>query len=303
MKRQIDTIIRNTLRKGRDIYLPEVGTLIVRRNAAVRTSNNRIEAPYREVLFTGENRGESIVDIIVRITSVTHGRATDIYNQWLQLSRRDGAVTIVGVGVVRDRNFVADESLASVLNPSKREFVALRPKTNTLVYLLALLCVLCAVGIGGYLLYANGAFDVVKGVEQVAVAESETSAEPMVEPIQESVTEPEPIVTAEPSPVVEPSQPEPIATSNATEQGGLQPMIKGASYAVWGVYTERANAERYMRIVNARFENVRSQVYIYGERYMVAVCESTSRSECVRYVSGLKARDAAFKDMWVYTNK
>ena len=50
MKRQIDTIILNTLRKGRDLYLPEIGTLVVRRNAAVRNAN-KIEAPYREVLF------------------------------------------------------------------------------------------------------------------------------------------------------------------------------------------------------------------------------------------------------------
>ena len=301
MKRQIDTIIRNTLRKGRDLYLPEVGTLIVRRKSAVRTSSKRMEAPYKEVLFTGENRGESIVDIIVRITSVTHGRAMDIYSQWLQLSQRDGVVSIDGVGVVRDRKFEADESLAGVLNPSRRDFVALRPQTHTLVYVLASLCVLFAVGVGGYMLYANGAFDGVMTTEQVVVAEVEPSVEPIAELIQEQIAEPESIATVEPSPVVDPSQTEPVV-ADTTADNALQPMLKGASYAVWGVYAERANAERYMKIVNTRFEGVYSKVYIYGERYMVAVCECSSRSECVRYVSALKSGNAAFKDMWVYTN-
>ena len=79
-------------------------------------------------------------------------------------------------------------------------------------------------------------------------------------------------------------------------------MSAGYSYAVWGVYSERANAERYMRVVKSRFSDLESHIYIYGERYMVAVYERPSRSECVRLVARLKSRDVAFKDMWVYTN-
>jgi hypothetical protein len=58
-----------------------------------------------------------------------------------------------------------------------------------------------------------------------------------------------------------------------------------------------------MRHVNSRFEDVRSRIYIYGERYMVAVYEESSRGECARLVTALKKRDVAFKDMWVYTNR
>lgn len=312
MKRQIDTIILNTLRKGRDLYLPEIGTLVVRRNAAVRNAN-KIEAPYREVLFTGENRGESIIDIMVRITSVTHSRAMAIYDQWLQKSLRDGVVVIGKVGSICDRKFVADESLDGTLNPSRKKRVALRPHTNTLVYVLAMLCVLIAVGAGGYMLYTGGVFGTIgegKSASEPIVTESVEAVIPIDEQ-QETGVQTESVAQAEAEDVSVELKPAPSEaptakaqkTTSATNEYEPLPMSRGASYAVWGVYSERANAERYMRHVNSRFEDVRSRIYIYGERYMVAVYEESSRGECARLVTALKKRDAAFKDMWVYTNR
>ena len=310
MKKQIDTIIFNTLRKGRDLYLPSVGTLVVRRASAERSSKHRVEAPYREVVFTGENRGVSLIDIIVLIASVTQERATDIYGQWLQQSQTDGVVTIGGVGVVRDRQFIADKSFAEKMNPS-RKFVALPSRSHKTLYAFVALCVLVAVGVGGYMLYSNGALQSVRGVanqEQVAEESQSTLIEPTASSEQEPTSAQEtvaaPSVASEQSavavqePVVEQTDVSPYTTDAYTPL----PMSAGYSYAVWGVYSERANAERYMRVVKSRFSDLESHIYIYGERYMVAVYERPSRSECVRLVARLKSRDAAFKDMWVYTN-
>lgn len=310
MKKQIDTIIFNTLRKGRDLYLPSVGTLVVRRASAERSSKHRIEAPYREVVFTGENRGVSLIDIIVLIASVTQERATDIYGQWLQQSQTDGVVTIGGVGVVRDRQFIAEKSFAEKMNPS-RKFVALPSRSHKAVYALVALCVLVAVGVGGYMLYSNGVLQSVRGVvnqEQVAEESQSTLTEPTASSEQEPTTVQEtvaaPSVASEQSAdaVQEPVVEQAVVSPHTTDAYAPLPMSAGYSYAVWGVYSERANAERYMRAVKSRFSDLESHIYIYGERYMVAVYERPSRSECVRLVARLKSRDAAFKDMWVYTN-
>jgi|GEM_PF-2190165 len=315
MKKQIDTIIFNTLRKGRDLYLPSVGTLVVRRASAERSSKHRIEAPYREVVFTGENRGVSLIDIIVLIASVTQERALDIYSQWLQQSQTDGVVTIGGVGVVRDRQFIAEKSFAEKMNPS-RKFVALPSRSHKALYAFVALCVLVAVGVGGYMLYSNGALQSVRSVanqERVAEESQSTLIEPTASSEQEPTTVQETVaalsVASEQSavavqePVVEQAVVEQAVVSpHTTDAYAPLPMSAGYSYAVWGVYSERANAERYMRAVRSRFGDLESHIYIYGERYMVAVYERPSRSECVRLVARLKSRDAAFKDMWVYTN-
>lgn len=310
MKKQIDTIIFNTLRKGRDLYLPNVGTLVVRRASAERSSKHRVEAPYREVVFTGENRGVSLIDIIVLIASVTQERATDIYSQWLQQSQTDGVVTIGGVGVVRDRQFIAEKSFAEKMNPS-RKFIALPSRSHKTLYAFVALCVLVAVGVGGYMLYSNGALQSVRSVvnqEQVAEESQSTLIEPTASSEQEPTTVQEavaaPSVASEQSAdaVQEPVVEQAVVSPHTTDAYAPLPMSAGYSYAVWGVYSERANAERYMRAVKNRFSDLESHIYIYGERYMVAVYERPSRSECVRLVARLKSRDAAFKDMWVYTN-
>ncbi len=310
MKKQIDTIIFNTLRKGRDLYLPSVGTLVVRRASAERSSKHRVEAPYREVVFTGENRGVSLIDIIVLIASVTQERALDIYSQWLQQSQTDGVVTIGGVGVVRDRQFIAEKSFAEKMNPS-RKFVALPSRSHKTLYAFVALCVLVAVGVGGYMLYSNGALQSVRSVanqEQVAEESQSTLIEPTASSEQEPTSAQEtvtaPSVASEQSAVAvqELVVEQAVVSPHTTDAYTLLPMSAGYSYAVWGVYSERANAERYMRAVKSRFSDLESHIYIYGERYMVAVYERPSRSECVRLVARLKSRDAAFKDMWVYTN-
>ena len=78
-------------------------------------------------------------------------------------------------------------------------------------------------------------------------------------------------------------------------------MTAGYSYAVWGVYVELVNAEDGMKTVNRRFDDIDSRIYRYGDRYMVALYERPTRSECVRIVENLKERSKSFGEVWVYT--
>ena len=305
MKQQIDNLIRNLLGEGQDIYLPQVGTLMVRRRPAMMTSSKVVSAPYREVTFTGEQRGESWLDIIVSMTDVTTERAEAIYEQWLQQVRRDDEVRIDGVGVVRQRQFEPEKSFVTYLNPQPRKSVKLRPRTNYLFYVLASLCILFAIGVAGYTLYLEQLFaermdkpfsfalcgerietsteqpSEVQVVENASVAAHEPAAEPVAE--LEIVSEPVE------EPVVEKVQP--------------LDMKMGYSYAVWGVYSELKNAEYYVGLVSERYIDLTPAIYNYNNRYMVAVFERKSRGECAELVGRLKELSPSFREMWVYTKR
>ena len=305
MKQQIDNLVRNLLGEGQDIYLPQVGTLMVRRRPAMMTSSKVVSAPYREVTFTGEQRGESLVDIIISMTDVTGERAEAIYDQWLQQVRRDDEVRIDGVGVVRQRQFEPEKSFVTYLNPQPRKSVKLRPRTNYLFYVLASLCILFAIGVAGYTLYSEQLFaermdkpfffalrgdsDEITTEKSSAVQEFESVPAAAQEPVAEAVAELEIVSEPVEEPVVEKAQP--------------LDMKMGYSYAVWGVYSELKNAEYYVGLVSERYIDLTPAIYKYNNRYMVAVFERKSRGECAELVDRLKELSPAFRDMWVYTKR
>ncbi|MBQ5635407.1 MAG: hypothetical protein IIV10_03760 [Alistipes sp.] len=301
MKQQIDNLIRNLLGEEHDIYLPQVGTLMVRRRPATMPSSKMVMAPYREVTFTGEQRGESLVEIIISMTDVTSERAEAIYEQWLQQVRRDDEVRIDGVGVVRQRQFEAEKSFVAYLNPQPRKSVVLRPRTNYLFYLLASLCILFAVGVAGYILYSEQLF--AERMEKPALLATSAS----VHPAEMNVPQP-----AENNAAAQETAVEPVAVEKpvgepvqevVVEKPQILAMKTGYSYAVWGVYSELKNAEYYVGLVAERYIDLTPAIYTYNNRYMVAVFERKSRGECAELVDRLKELSSAFRDMWVYTKR
>ena len=160
-----------------------------------------------------------------------------------------------------------------------------------------------ALGIAGYVLHTNGTFDKLFAPKEYASAE-EAFAGVTEQPTQTTeVVE----ITAEPTvePTVEPTA-APVAEAvteptTPTEGGNILPMHKGSSYAVWGVYNELSNAEKAKEWVAERFPDIDVEVYQYDARYMVALCEVQSRTECGRKVSAWKAQHKSFANVWVYT--
>jgi hypothetical protein len=88
MKQQIDKLIANALLDEGEVYLPGKGSLILRRHAAKLLSSSKLQTPYRELTFTPEERGTSLITLISKIANVSEERASDIFNEWISQSTR-----------------------------------------------------------------------------------------------------------------------------------------------------------------------------------------------------------------------
>jgi len=297
MKQQVDNLIANTLLDEGEVYLPEVGTLILYRHSAKLLSKRELQRPYRELRLTKEKRGNSITAYISHITGVSAERASDIYAEWLAQSLRNGVLTINGLCTIEGGKITTDKTFEDMANPKGRGTVKVNPRINYFIYIIAGLCMGFALGIAGYVLYTNGTLDTLFAKKQTPPASAafegvvEQPAQP-IESIANSATEPTPEVVAEP--VTEPTLKEPT----------IAPMQKGSSYAVWGVYNELKNAEDALNWLVAHIPEIEgANIYDYDGRYMVALCEVASRSECGRKVSAWKVQHKSCKSVWVYTRK
>ena len=304
MKHEIDHLIANALLDEGSIYLPNVGTLILVRHAAKRLSSRRLQPPYRELRFTGEQRGVSLVEYIAQKAGVTAERAGDIYNEYVAQSMRDGVFIIEELCTISNKRVEVLQQFEDMANPNGRSVVKVNPRTNYIIYAVAALCTLFALGVAGYVLYLNDVFNFggkVAPAEEAfvaAVVEEQATAE-QTEPKVEAVEVAEP--TAEPTevvaePVIEVA--EPVETAVAPT---VLPMQRGKSYAVWGVYNELKNAEDAIGWLGKKFPSLEPKIYDYDGRYMVALYELSSRLAVGNKVKQLKAQNKSFKSVWVYT--
>lgn len=304
MKQQIDNLIANLLLDESEVYLPKVGTLILRRQPAKLLSAKSLQLPYQGLCLTNEERGKSIVAFISHKASVSEERAEDIYAEWLEQSVRADKVTINGVCVIEKGSIKTDKTFEDMANPNGRGTKKMNPRSNYFIYIMSGLCIGFALGIAGYVMYSNNMFDNLFAKERIAPASEafkELPSEPTAQPVD--VATEESIATTEPT-VAEPIN-EPVAESSVESiaNSSILPMHKGSSYAVWGVYNELANAQDAKAWLAERFPEIEANVYQYDERYMVALCELPSRSECGRKVSAWKSQHNSFQSVWVYTRE
>lgn len=318
MKQQIDNLIANILLDEEAIYLPNIGTLILFRHPAKRLSSKKLQVPYREVRLKSEEKGVNIVKLISNIANVSEERAKDIYAEWLEQSQRDGATTISTVCNVANGTIFTHSSFEALVNPDGRGIKKIKPRTNHLIYILVSLGLMIALGAAAAVLLLNGTFDYnadkeqekasapqienTQSIEEVATTPKaeitediieNTATEEITTPIEQSdVQTTEPIV----EPIAEPTVP--VCENLAVGPRKLQ---KGNSYAVWGVYDDLKNAQKYLTWLQKKFPNVNAEIYYYDARYMVALCEKSSRKECNKQVAAWRKQYKAFKDVWVYT--
>lgn len=302
MKQQVDNLIANTLLDEGEVYLPEVGTLILRHHSAKLLSKRELQRPYRELQLTKEQRGESVTAHISHIAGVTTERASDIYAEWLAQSLRNNILTISGLCTIEGGKITTDKTFEDMANPKGRGTVKINPHTNYLIYIVAGLCMGFALGVAGYVLYSNGTLDNLFAKKQVTPAskafesiaeQTPQSDEPVVEVIEQVA---EPVVE-----VVEQTTEQVVELS---VEPTILPMQKGSSYAVWGVYNELKNAEDALNWLATRIPEIENaNIYDYDGRYMVALCEVASRSECGRKVSAWRTEHKSCKSVWVYTSE
>ncbi len=274
MVSQVNKLIYNTLCKGSDIYLPGIGSLVVRRSAASESSSGVIMPPKRKISFTGESRGESAVDVIAKVAGVEGARAQEIYDGWAKSVTNGEVVTIEGVGVLNGKSFTADQALLNVLNPN---VAAAKPAKanggNSKKIIIAVIAVLSAGLLGG------GAWWLVSSLGQ--------EPEPMPEPevvIEEPVVEPTPVVVVDPD---------------------VERMVEGAHYAVWGVFSEKANALKYKAQIERRYPQIKGIIYHHrgDSLYLLALGQANSHKACKELIWDLQELDGIFDDMWIFTNK
>ncbi len=289
MKQQIDNLIANILLDEGEVYLPEVGTLILRRRTAKLLSKKELQRPCRELQLTKEQRGESLTAYISHITGVSSERASDIYAEWLAQSLFNNILTINDLCIINGNSITINQTFENMANPKGRGTIKINPLTNYFIYIVAGLCMGIALGIAGYVLYANGTLDSLFAKQKVAPASSAFKA------VEEQPAQP----AQQPTEQVADTVTEPIA-----EKPTIAPMQKGSSYAVWGVYNELKNAENAVSWLSTRIPEIEGvNIYDYDGRYMVALCEVASRSECGRKVSAWKAQHKSCKSVWVYTRE
>lgn len=288
MKQQVDNLIANTLLDEGEVYLPEVGTLILVRHTAKLLSKRELQCPYRELRLTKEQRSASITAHISTITGVSVERASDIYTEWLAQSLRNNILKISNLCAIEDNKITTEKAFEDMANPKGRGTVKINPRTNYFIYIIAGVCMGFALGIAGYVLHSNGTLDNLFAKQKIAPASEafESAAVEVAQPTEEVVA------------VVE----QPIEEVSAPAEPSIAPMQKGMSYAVWGVYNELKNAENALNWLATRIPEIEStNIYDYDGRYMVALCEVSSRSECGSKVSAWKAQHKSCQSVWVYT--
>ena len=151
MKHEVDKLVANVLLTDGEIYLPQVGTLILVRRAARRLSSKALQRPYRELCLTTEQRGESLVAHIARIAGVGEERATDIYNEYVAQSLREGVFTIENLCAIKGATLQTFQQFEDMANPKGRGAVKVNPHTNYFIYVVAGLCA----GIGLFIIIRN----------------------------------------------------------------------------------------------------------------------------------------------------
>ena len=298
MKQQVDNLIANILLKEGEVCLPQVGTLILVRNAAKLTSKSELQAPHRKLRFTREERGTSLVAHLVKVASLSDERASDIYAEWRNQSFRNDILTIGGVCSVENNKVEVDVKFDSLANPGGRRTIKVTQRKGYLIYILASLSAMLALCVGGYLLHTNGLLDLPSIAKEKQVVEN-SDINITIEPIPDERVVTEVVETIEAPAADSLAQEKPA--EEVVAQTTTLPMTKGRSYAVWGVYAELKNAESAKAWLNSKYPEIDAQIYEYDDRYMVALCELTSRTACGKQISAWKAKSKNFQNVWVYT--
>lgn len=120
MVEQVNRLVGNLLAANSVVWLPDVGTLRVERQAARRLSRREVQPPVRLVNFSSQRSGESLVDAIARAARCDQAMAEDIYARWLSRVRTENGVVMEGVGELKFKNFTPDEAFDRRLNPQGR---------------------------------------------------------------------------------------------------------------------------------------------------------------------------------------
>lgn len=296
MVTEVNKLIYNTLVSERSIYLPEVGTIALRRQSAQIVNKGVVNPPRYRAEFSSQQQGVSLVEIIAHAAHIDVTAANDIYQRWLGRVRNGSTVIIEGVGELHNKSFVADAALLAILNVA--EPLTLKRKSGKKWGIVVCLLIAVIVGLVGAYFYTthNTTVDVeLTGqfvCDEIAPAEAVPENEPIViehnanGAILEEGSKHESEISSEVGGEL---------TANANSWSA-NPDIR--HWVVVGSYSTEENANAAVdsyRTVSPEYE---FHVYPLGSMYAVVVYGSADREECVRFKRSLSSR---FNQAWIHT--
>ena len=283
MIEEVNKIIYNMLISGRGVFLPEVGTLYIERQAARKLADGRLLSPRNTAVFVDGVQAPSLVEEIVAIAGCGVEQAQDIYERWQSKTLQEGVLTIGGVGVLKGKSFSTDKAFHSAINPQGVKTLVVRKKSsNAWLYVVSGVAVVVALAILAFLMWGDK-FMGKQSAEKVVV---------------------EQVVTPE-APAVEAEQ---VAAGEATEQAAeptSEPQVVAnntsyAYYVVMGIFSTPENAERAVKDAEAKVKDASCVVLPFKNKHMVTIFGSDNVADCNTFARSY--RDI-YPDLWVYNKK
>lgn len=284
MIEEVNKIIYNMLISGRGVFLPEVGTLYIERQAARKLADGRLLSPRNTVVFAEGTQAPSLVDEIVSIAGCGVEQAQDIYERWKAKTLAEGVLTIGGIGVLKGKSFSTDKTFHSAINPQGVKTLVVRKKSsNAWIYVVSAVAIVVALGFLAYLMWGDK-FMGKQSAEKVVVEQVATPEAPAVESAEQGVES-----AAEPN--VEQAQSAQVAPQSS----------EYAYYVVMGIFSTPENAERAVQQAQAKIKDVECKVLPFkGGKHMVTIFGSDSVADCNAFARSY--RDV-YPDLWVYNKK
>ena len=276
MIEEVNKIIYNMLISGRGVFLPEVGTLYIERQAARKLADGRLLSPRNTVVFVDGVQAPSLVEEIVAIAGCGVEQAQDIYERWQSKTLQEGVLTIGGVGVLKGKSFSTDKAFHSAINPQGVKTLVVRKKSsNAWLYVVSGVAVVVALAILAFLMWGDK-FMGKQSAEKVVVEQVVTPETPAVEAEQEAAGEP----TSEPQ----------VVANNTSY----------AYYVVMGIFSTPENAERAVKDAEAKVKDASCVVLPFKNKHMVTIFGSDNVADCNTFARSY--RDI-YPDLWVYNKK
>lgn len=298
MIEEVNKIIYNMLISGRGVFLPEIGSLYIERQAARKLADGRLLSPRNTVVFTEGVQAPSLVEEIVAIANCSTEQSQDIYERWKTKTLQEGVLTIGGVGELKAGRFSTDKVFHSAINPQGVKTIVVKKKSsNAWLYAVSAVAVIVALVILCFLIWGDkiaGDISVVKSAdtEQVAAVTPTTQEIETTNnaDTQTSATESQDNTSGQKT-----------SAESSTDKPLVQPSSEYAYYVVMGIFSTPENAERAIQQVQAKIKDAECRVLPFkGDKHMVTIIGSDKIADCNAYANSY--RDI-YPDLWVYNKK
>lgn len=296
MVNQVNRLIYNTIVSDKSIFLPDVGTITLRRLPAKIESNRVILPPTYRAEFSSQQQGISLVDIIAHAANIDTTEALGIYGRWLDKVRNGSSISIEGVGELRNKSFVADSALLAILNNGTP--LTTKRKSNRKWGISMLILVVIIAIVACLYMYMTGRNTNEQEIAPTMAIESTEALDNTAdtfnnEPISE---EQESTDVAVADVDIQPNT-DRVDDNIVSDESGLWSTNSDIRHwVVVGTYSTEANATIAVEnIGNTEYE---FQIYQLGSMYAVVIFGSSDYDECSRFKRSISSQ---FGQAWIHT--